>query len=309
MKKFLYKSLALLSILISIVCFLLLLEDNRLETNEYMAALTDKHHRINSIKKPKIILAGGSNLVFGIDSKKIEKELEIPVVNLGLHAKLGLNFIINELKDVARKGDIIVLSIEHEMTIDGNRELQKTTAYYNSFAYGYFQDVNSTFLNQSKMRFENCHLLFKKTISNIIDGVKEDKVYTRDGLNEYGDGMLHLDLPSKNVLGSKSIIKKNQDKRNELLNNFYRFGKENGIKVVFSYGAYEITEYEKNKIVLAENHLHLKNNLDMEMIMDIEDFVYPTSYFYDSVYHLNKTGRIHHTKKLIIQLKNSKTLK
>ncbi|HPG73671.1 MAG TPA: hypothetical protein PLM49_05215, partial [Bacteroidales bacterium] len=64
-----------------------------------MAAIIDKHKRIDSIKSPKIIFAGGSNLPFGIDSKMIQDSLHTPVVNLGLHAGLGLDFMLNELQN------------------------------------------------------------------------------------------------------------------------------------------------------------------------------------------------------------------
>ena len=63
-----------------------------------MAAIIDKHAHADSIKAGKIILAGGSNLAFGIDSKQLEETLGMPVVNLGLHAGLGLHFILEELK-------------------------------------------------------------------------------------------------------------------------------------------------------------------------------------------------------------------
>ncbi|MDY8136885.1 hypothetical protein [Aquimarina sp. 2201CG5-10] len=309
MKKFLLKILIFLSILTGVVLLLFFLEGDRLKTNEYMAALTDKHKRIENIKKPKIILAGGSNLVFGVDSETIERELETPIVNLGLLAKLGLKFILNELKDVAREGDLIVLSIEHDMTIQGNLELQKMTSYYNSFAHKYYRNQDELEFGKYVIEIENCHLLFKKTISSLIDKVKEDPAYMRSGLNKYGDGVYHLDIPSSNVLGSKSIIKANKDEEIELLNEFHLFAKEKGINVVFSYGAYEIREYEKNKVALHKVDLSMRENLTLEMIMDLEGFVYPTSYFFDSVYHLNKKGRIEHTKNLIFGLKNSNVFK
>lgn len=270
-----------------------------------MAALTDKHDRIKAISGRKMILAGGSNLVFGIDSQKLEKEFNTPVVNLGLHAKLGLRFIINELKDIARQGDIIILSIEHDMTLMGNLELQKMTSFYNPFAAKYYKESNDTWIGQFMNIIDNSHLMFKKTISNVIDNLKNDPVYTRKGLNMYGDGVYHLDLPSSSVLGSKSVLKDTRDAKLKLLNDFYDFTKSNEITVLFTYGAYEISEYKKNKVALEKVHQKMKQNLKIEMITGLQDFVYPTSYFYDSVYHLNKKGRTIHTKNMIKKISNS----
>lgn len=307
MKKFLYKSILFLGIIIAVVLLLLMFEGDRIETNEYMAALTDKHQRIENIEKPKIILAGGSNLVFGIDSKEIEKELKIPVVNLGLHAQLGLKFILRELKDVAKTGDIIILAVEHSMDVAGNLELQKMTAYHNSFAQKYLHDQELKWFHKYIIQLDNYHLLYKQVVSNIFDKAKNNQVYTRNGLNEYGDGMYHLDMPSASVLGSRNIIKNNKAKEIDILNDFHLFAEENNIRVLFSYGAYEISEYEKNKDALKQVHDAIKENLTFEVISELEDFVYPTSYFFDSVYHLNKTGRKTHTNKLISKIKTSQT--
>ena len=60
--------------------------------DNYDAALVDKVERLKSITEPKIILVGDSNVAFGINSKKIEEELGMPVVNLGLHGALGNAF-------------------------------------------------------------------------------------------------------------------------------------------------------------------------------------------------------------------------
>ncbi|WP_108808444.1 hypothetical protein [Aquimarina spinulae] len=309
MKKFIIKSYLFFGLIVLLACTLFLLEESHENTTEYLASMTDKHQRIKDIKKQKMILAGGSNLVFGIDSQQIENEFNIPVINLGLHAKLGLAFILNELKDVAKPKDIIILSIEHLMTVEGDRELQTMTSYYNPFAYKYYHQKDNNWSTQVKMKLDNHHMLFKKIISNTIEKAKNDPVYTRNGLNKYGDGVNHLGLIQKDKLGSKSIIKDNKDEEIRVLNDFYSFAKEKGIEVVFSYGAYEASEYEKNMNTLKKTHKKMKQNLNIEMIMDIDDFVYPTSYFYDSVYHLNQKGRSIHTKKMIQKLKSSRALK
>ena len=60
--------------------------------DNYNASLLDKVERLNNIHEPKIVLLGNSNLAFGIDSQMIEDELNMPVVNMGLHGSLGNAF-------------------------------------------------------------------------------------------------------------------------------------------------------------------------------------------------------------------------
>ena len=71
MKKFIVKSFLFLAIVALIAVFINLLNKN--VKSNYMAAIIDKHKRLDSIKSPKIILAGGSNLAFGINSGKIRE--------------------------------------------------------------------------------------------------------------------------------------------------------------------------------------------------------------------------------------------
>ena len=52
------------------------------EPIDYLGALTVKHERAKSIKTPRLIFAGGSNLAFGINSKEIQSKIKIPDRNI-----------------------------------------------------------------------------------------------------------------------------------------------------------------------------------------------------------------------------------
>lgn len=62
----------------------------------------------------KIIIASGSNSLFGIDAKRLGEDLGIPVINFGLHAGLPLATILNAASSAAKKGDVIILPLESE---------------------------------------------------------------------------------------------------------------------------------------------------------------------------------------------------
>ena len=57
--------------------------------DNYLAAVLEKDRLIRNTASPKIILVGGSNLAFGIDSRAIEDSLGIHVVNMGCTRGLG----------------------------------------------------------------------------------------------------------------------------------------------------------------------------------------------------------------------------
>lgn len=85
----------------------------------YLAASIDKHQRLRTTRSPRIILVGGSNLAFGIKSEELENELQLPVVNMGLHADLGIAFMLDEVERELTPGDTVVFSWEHDIFSTG----------------------------------------------------------------------------------------------------------------------------------------------------------------------------------------------
>ncbi len=69
-------------------------------------------------RKPAIILVGGSNVAFGYDSKIICDSMNMDVVNFGLHAGFGLKYIIDDLSQYIKKGDVIIISPEYAHFFD-----------------------------------------------------------------------------------------------------------------------------------------------------------------------------------------------
>lgn len=62
--------------------------------------------------KKKIIIAGGSSTLFGVDAEYAGKQLGLPVINFGLHASLKLEKILKPVGHVVENGDIVILPLE-----------------------------------------------------------------------------------------------------------------------------------------------------------------------------------------------------
>jgi hypothetical protein len=59
----------------------------------------------------RVLLISDSNILFGMDSAYAEQELGKPVINMGLHGGLPLDWILNVALHKARSGDIVVFPL------------------------------------------------------------------------------------------------------------------------------------------------------------------------------------------------------
>ena len=89
-----------------------------------------------------------------------------------------------------------------------------------------------------------------------------------------------------------------------ILTDFYEKAKSKGAeKVIMVYPAFIRSMYEqttKELAILQEYYAELP----FEVLSKPEDFAYPDSLFFDTVYHLNKNGRERWSQELAQLLKN-----
>lgn len=72
-----------------------------------------KHNLIAAIKEPKLVVLGGSNALFGIDSSLLEHTLGIPTINLALHGSLSFKHLFQEAQQYLQPHDHVLLAIEY----------------------------------------------------------------------------------------------------------------------------------------------------------------------------------------------------
>ena len=68
-----------------------------------------------SIAQRKILIVAGSNALFAIDSKMLEKAFGMPVVNYGVNAGIELPCTLFMAQKVIGKGDIVLMPLEYPM--------------------------------------------------------------------------------------------------------------------------------------------------------------------------------------------------
>lgn len=311
MKPFLLHILKLTFLTIAVLMFSLFFIKDKVAQVSILAALPDKHQLLNSINDAKIIILGGSNVSFGLDSKVIENQLSMPIVNMGVHAGIGLEYMVNDIKPFVKKGDLVVLIPEYEH-------------FYTDDFYGEMELVQMVFEiePQSKNLLNSkqwTHLLkylptySAKKIKNFIPALFNKKVeqidiYHRKSFNAYGDAYLHWTLPDQNYLHApKSNHIENVN--NEViifLKEFKLYTEKNGARLLIFPPVIDKTSFNNKINIITKIAKELKNN-DIAFECEPRSFCYSDSLFFNSYYHLNKLGVDKRTLQLLKDLDRLKS--
>lgn len=324
MKGFYLKILVLFILIGLTVMFFYRRHVTEYSKDNYLASLIDKNNLLKNTKPPRIIFVGASNLAFGIDSKKIEKETGMPVINMGIHGNLGLAFILNNVKANLQKGDIVVLAPEYFLgEFDYNTVNYAVHLFPESMGY---VDYNLEYYRQRINYTFNELQLYRKKLTNKIFGKKlnlkelrvnaendmnlfDTSLYARNKFNENGDVISHLDKESlKEIRGRKRLDEEEYGRYVEMINEFYDYASEIGAAVYYTFPCYPKSEIDKYRKVITGYENLLKENLKPEILNTPDDLAYPDSLFFDTVYHLNAEGRSKRTD-YTIKLLNEKVIK
>lgn len=274
------------------------------DSDNYMAAAVDKLRLLDSVKSPRIILTGGSNTAFSLDSQKISEHFGMPVINMGLNVNLGLRFMLNEVRPALRNGDILLIFPEYDhfsnLSLDGTpRELGTVIKLCPECISGI----------STPLQVYNVIVgISEASESDILRAIKkpEEKsaVYVRHGFNAWGDMVAHLDQPSPSgFAGAISEIKVlSPNPAIQLLNTFDRSLDTAHVRAFLIYPPIPINIYKSQRANFAALDKLIKADLDFPVIGSPQDFIYAGKYFYDTTYHMNRAGREIHTNHVIDML-------
>jgi len=304
MSKFIKSSLFFLALFISILCFGLLLPNNSpVRSIDY--SLIKKHELLANTKENKIVLTGGSNVIFGFNSKTISDSLNIPVINHSIHAGYGMKYILDDVERFINKGDILIFSPEYSHFLEKNylgKEpllFSLTAIPKNLGLVSIGQLINiAPFIPQFSFQRVKSFLYYTLKKENKGD-IK--KTYGEFAINTNGDNNTHW---LKNKQNFKPYVFKgshNNEPINYLIDFKNRIQKK-GAKLIVLAPSLCNTSYLMNNNTIKQIHEKLTNN-NIPVVGNPEDFVYDDRFFFDSPYHLNGKGVKKRTKQLIQILK------
>ncbi|MBP6385557.1 MAG: hypothetical protein KA327_02955 [Pseudarcicella sp.] len=266
----------------------------------YWASIEDKHEVLNKTKAPRILIAGGSNMAFGINSALIESDFDMPVINLAIHEDLGLNFIAKELEKNIQKGDVAILGLEYQANNSGKTEAK-------GLAYKFAKDTDWSLGNFFFGIKSHAFNLFKSLLyylGNYSESYNY-KLLSRKNFNKKGDFEGHFGQNKLFILDSLTPIDDDFDSKISKLNKLNESVLNKGATIYFVYPCLAESAFEKNYEILDNIHQELIKELKMPILGIPQDFVLDDGYFYDNIYHTDKKGRQIRTSRLISLLEDT----
>lgn len=305
MKKFIIKLSVLLMLFVASVFFVTLLHiiiiGNQFE-GSYQASLIDKVKRLQSIKEPKIVLIGNSNVNFGIDSSMIESELCMPVVDMGLHGGLGNSFHEEMVKLGVSKGDIVVVC--HSSFADddliGDIELAWITIEFHPELWKLirFKDIYYLIKGYPNYFFRSCINWICREKGNIA---AQNTSYSRSAFNEHGDICYRNNNTFEFSEGRVSVPEINDTCINRL-NELNLYIEAQGATMLVAGYPIGFGEFTPEPAKYDAFEKELRSKLDCEVISHYTDYFIPYDLFYDTFLHLSKAGARIRTQQLILDL-------
>ncbi len=207
----------------------------------FLGELKYKEERLRSTEGKRLVLVGGSALVFGVDSALLSDAFpEYEIVNMGMYAALGTTVMFDLTARELREGDVVVVVPEQDP--------QTLSDYFN--AEMMWQAVDGapgllTKLPREKLGQMTGELPYfaSEKWKNLLTGtvMTPDEVYVRSNFNVYGDldcaAADHNIMPEQYDTGKVIYFDTDviDDAFVTALNEYVREAQENGAQVWYHF--------------------------------------------------------------------------
>jgi hypothetical protein len=249
-------------------------------------------------KTPAVVLIGGSNVKMGFNSGILHDSLGMSVINTGLNAGLGLQFMLRHTSTYLTKGDILVIAPEYNHFYNDCAYGGSTLAgvfYIDPYIITSFDDIR-----QFKVITDYTDDFFMRFV--VPSKTTDNRGYTAF-YNEYGDLTSHWNMPSQSF---DHVSLKDFKTINTGFLDYYEKAvatlRNRGIQVIIIPPSFAETSYRN----IEERLVPLFSEFDrrgLSFSIPPQESVYPDSLFFDSPYHLVYEGLMIRTGQLLQLLK------
>ena len=302
MRNFILRTLLFFAIQV-LVCAVLYIggRGDKSEDRHYLSSLIDKHERLDSMESPRLVFVGGSNLMFGVDSERIEKETGRATVNMGVNAALGLDFILSDIESKISSDDLVVLSLEYEFFLE---DLAQSPSLWHALRLAP-RNISGMGLGKMAWITDNGLYPIRQIVRHPFAGRPEmNELYSRDNVNQRGDIISRPEKYNTKIKAGTSVKPVKAARRRALsrVAVFRERCHKRGAEVVVMYPYVPQSYAAARGDFYSSVHLEL-NKKGFWIIGTPEEASLKDEYFYDTNYHLTKEGAAIRTGKIVSTLK------
>lgn len=292
-------------------------------------ATTVKHHLLSTMtEKHKVLLVGGSSVWFGLDAALIQRALGMETLNLGLHAMRPLDQLVGEVRSALKSGDTVIMPLEFEYylidTPYNHWYVSEVMAGKpNVFWSLPWHEKVAFFLGVSPMRvlegvatrisaFSAAEIQ-KRTAGHppeqVLLSMRQvwatrpvpEENYTFRNIDPQGNAILVQGTYTSYVypLSVQSVA---QEYPWRTLAEFARYCADRGVLLYIGWPPVVAGEVAFDSPFVRDNVqtiLRRLTELGIPVLGLPTDFQYDRQFFADSGYHLNHSGRVRHTMRLL----------
>jgi hypothetical protein len=287
------------------------------EQNDYALATVLKHERLADSPGRRLVLVGGSNLAFGVDSGIIERDTGLTPVNMGMNGYFGVRYMLEEIKPELRAGDVVAIAFEWDnyfKPIEGDPADLLMVVKANPSAVAYL-----TWKQRARILLRAIPYVAQQKVLRLmgqgLEAVRDaargggetndsvaivNQIERADAFTPAGDLTSHLNTPWP-YEREQGIDLTGEGIDPEVIGHIQAFAREmeaRGVTVVVSYTPVLRAFYEQHAGVIGEVHRRMNAN-GVIAPRAPSDYVYDESVFFDTVYHLNAAGRGPRTEQLV----------
>ncbi|WP_430536116.1 hypothetical protein [Listeria rocourtiae] len=253
---------------------------------EYL--VSKKKEMLESCQEEKIVLLGGSSVLYGFNTDKMQQRLGKPTINAGVNVGLGFRYLVDHIEPSLKPGDHVILPLEFGQYLN--------PSYY-IFGFGIDTFVHRKYWANRK-KYNKKVKLFLMSLRHAKSSSTPEKMARRKATILTHTGCLQgMDAQLRNPQALTPLSFPESFHETEAMSEIKAFMKRcrnNNIQVTLlppvfyadNMPDYYLTElYEYFCITVSPNIFRLK-----------------ASEVYDSVYHANLGGQTRVTNKLIALL-------
>lgn len=280
----------------------------------YYAELPALYQKLKDTQGRKIVIVGGSNVAFGVDSAQLEATLrecgfDYTVCNFGLYAAVGTSAMLELSRNFIGEGDVVVLAIEPTSetfsSYFGATAMLKCAETETEMLLHLSGDQQSNLVGNYLAYLQERARIQRTGILPQIDGVyakasfdaNGDMVYDRAG----NDMLLGYDptalIDLENIHYEPAFV--------EQVNSYIASAEAKGATVLMSF-----SPMNRGAVVDASEETvyrfftRLQDTFLCPIISDPNNYIMDSGWFYDSNFHLNNAGTEIRTHTLTCDLLN-----